>query len=514
MYTLGVNAAGGSASACLVQDGRIVAAMRAAAPSGTAACAYMPWDAIRYCLDRGGITPARVAHVVYAGAGPVQQNTAAAPSRASAPWLLHQNALDAPWETHVVPMQRAREAAACLPGPHPASAYLVMDADGVSCGMQEGHAFTRVGCGGRQRSAAALNNAVARHLGFPPDPQADALTALAPCGRPGFVPVLRELVQHHRGGDLAMAHDWRELLGPPRLADQELEQRHMDIAHSLQHVLEETMLGLADWLHGQTRSRCLSLGGPLARNHLLAGALRRRSAFEEVWVGPAIDDAGTAVGAALLLDAQRSAGADRAPQTGALPGPSYTDAEIERVLAHSALPYRRCPAIAQEAATLLARDQIIGWFQAGTGPGGRAVLAAPFHHVTQERLQEITGRTHLHTGAAMVPQECAAAWFVDAGSSPFQSFADHAKPEVAHRIAGACHVDGSVRLHTVAQEEQALLHQLLANFGSLTGVPVVINAACMDVLTPRDALTLFTSSGIDALAMGPFLLEKSALRGP
>src|SRR5947209_17016454 len=183
------------------------------------------------------------------------------------------------------------------------------------------------------------------------------------------------------------------------------------MAHSLQVVLEETVLRLAQWLHRATNVEDLCLAGGVGLNCVMNARLRDRGPFRQIWVQPAAGDAGTALGAALWVDAQERRCDERHfRMEHAFWGPAYTDEEIEAFLRWSKLPYRRLANVAQEAADLLARDKVIGWFQGRMefGPralGARSILASPINAAMQERLNEIKDREDFRPVAPVVLEE-------------------------------------------------------------------------------------------------------------
>ncbi|MGZ6056192.1 MAG: carbamoyltransferase family protein, partial [Isosphaeraceae bacterium] len=295
--------------------------------------------------------------------------------------------------------------------------------------------------------------------------------------------------------------------------------RHFDIARSLQVVLEETVLDLARWLHITSGRRNLCMAGGVALNCVMNARLRDRGPFRCIWVQPAAGDAGTALGAALWIDA-RERGGDHRPyrMDHAFLGPSYGDDEIEAFLRWSKLPYRRMSDVAAEVAALLVRDQVVGWFQGRMefGPralGARSILASPIHAEMQARLNDIKDREDFRPVAPVVLEEEAANWFVDAGVSPFMLFVHEVRPEKADRIPAVRHVDGTARVQTINRSQNARYYDLLRAFHERTGVPVLVNTSFNTrgepiVCTPRDAVESFWTSPLDALAVGSFLVQK------
>jgi carbamoyltransferase len=344
--------------------------------------------------------------------------------------------------------------------------------------------------------------------------------ALASYGRPRHLTEFREMVRLGANGQYTVvATSLEELFGPARRRGGPIEQRHLDLAHSLQVVLEETVLGLARWLHEASGCDNLCLAGGVALNCVMNARLRGRGPFRRIWVQPAAGDAGTALGAALWTDVRERPGGDRAYRMDhAFLGPSFGDDTIEEFLRWTQVPYRRLRDIAAETAEILARDRVIGWFQGRMefGPralGGRSILASPIRAEMQARLNDIKDREDFRPVAPVVLEEEAAEWFVGADVSPFMLFVHDVRPEKADRIPAVRHVDGTARIQTINRAQHPLYYDLLKAFQARTGVPVLVNTSFNTrgepiVCTPRDAVESFWTSPLDALVIGPFLIEK------
>jgi len=317
--------------------------------------------------------------------------------------------------------------------------------------------------------------------------------------------------------------------GPPRRPESALEQRHMDLAASVQAVTEEALLRLARTAHRRTGMKHLVLAGGVALNCVGNGRLLREGPFEDVWVQPAAGDAGGALGAALfvwhqLLGGPRSP-AGRDAQKGSFLGPRYSPEEVGRFLNGVEAPHRRLAdpdELCACAARLLAAGKVVGWFQGRMefGPralGARSILASPLHAEMQARLNDIKDREDFRPVAPVVLEEEAADWFENAGVSPFMLFVFDVKPDKADRIPAVRHVDGTARIQTIRREQNPLYYDLLKAFQARTGVPVLVNTSFNTrgepiVCTPRDAVESFWTSPLDALVIGPFLLEKPSAR--
>jgi carbamoyltransferase len=580
VYTLGINAAYHDTSACLVQDGRILAAAEeerfTRIKHGKRPVPFSTWElpfhAIDYCLGEAGIALADVDHVAYsyqpelllgpysrdaailmpleptAHPTPDQWESAWDPlflaSIVNAPRQLADGAphhieerfrgvrADGPYRWHFVEHHVAHAASAFLASPFDRAAVLTLDGRGeratTAYALGEGSELRILGEVGMPHSLGLLYEDVTRYLGFLHSSDEYKVMALASYGKPRYVDALRRVVQLGDDGQFTIhTPDWVELFGPARRRGGPYESRHFDLAHSLQVVLEETVVRLAGWLHEQTHADDLCLAGGVALNCVMNARVRDRGPFRRIWVQPAAGDAGTALGAALWVDVRerRSNGSSRRaePITHAFLGPGYSDGEIEEFLKWSKLPYRRLDQPARQTAAILAQDKVIGWFQGRMefGPralGGRSILASPLHAEMQDRLNDIKDREDFRPVAPVVLEECASEWFEAAEyPSPFMLFVHDVRPEKADRIPAVRHVDGTARIQTINRAQNRPYYDLLRAFRDLTGVPVLVNTSFNTrgepiVCTPRDAVESFWTSPLDALVIGSFLLEKSSGR--
>ncbi|MES2538233.1 MAG: carbamoyltransferase C-terminal domain-containing protein [Pseudomonadota bacterium] len=571
MYTLGINAAYHDCSACLVHDGKVIAAAEeerfTRVKHGKRPVPFTTWQlpfhAIDYCLREAGIGLTAIDHMAYSYDPRLQLDGHAItesiglplqPSAQSSEWLSPWEPLflsyivnaprqlaggaphhlrqrfcgarhDGPFQWHFVEHHLAHEASAFLAAPFESCAVLTMDGRGeqasTSYGVYQGQRYRRLKQVNLPHSLGLLYESVTDYLGFLHSSDEYKVMALASYGKPVHAPLLREVVCYRGEGEYEVAPvQWEKLFGAARLRGAGLTQHHMDIASSLQLVLEETVLRMADWLRRESGEENLSMAGGVALNCVMNATLRERGKFSRVWVQPAAGDAGTALGAALWIDAHY---ADRtAPRRWqmdhAFLGPAYDDTEIEQLLRHAKLRYRRVADIAGDTADLLAQDKVVGWFQGRMefGPralGARSILASPIKAAMQGHLNQIKDREDFRPVAPVVLEEEAACWFVNGQASPFMLFVYDVAPDKADRIPAVRHVDGSARVQTINRAQHPLYYDLLQAFAQRTGVPVLINTSFNTrgepvVCTPRDALESFCSTPLDALAIGSFLLEK------
>jgi carbamoyltransferase len=574
MYTLGINAAFHDQAACLVRDGVVLAAAEEERfthiKHGKRPVPFSTWElpfhAIDYCLRAAGVQLVDIGHVAYsfdpalllgqhAGQAtitlPLEPSAAPTPAEWESAWdplflssivnaprhladgaphhlraRFRRARADGPYRWHFVDHHAAHAASAFLASPFERAAILTLDGRGeratTSYGLGHGACIERIGQVNFPHSLGLLYEALTEYLGFLPSSDEYKVMALASFGAPTFLDEFRSLIQLGHDGCYSIAPlRLVERFGPARERGGPLEQRHYDIAHSLQKATEDAALALVNWLHTATGCDNLCMAGGVALNCVLNARLRDCGPFQQIWAQPASGDAGTALGAALLVDAQERGAAERSwRMEHAFLGPSFDDAEIEQFLRWSQLPYRRLTNVADEAAEILARDRVIGWFQGRMeyGPralGARSILASPLHAEMQARLNDIKDREDFRPVAPVVLEEAAGEWFRDAGQSPFMLFVHDVLPEKAARIPAVRHVDGTARIQTINRQQHALYYDLLRAFEARTGVPVLVNTSFNTrgepiVCTPRDAVESFWTSPLDALVIGSFLLEKPA----
>jgi len=568
MFTLGINAAYHDPAACLVDDGRAVAAAEEERfthiKHGKRPVPFSAWElpfhAIDYCLGEAGITLAEVDHVAYSYdpeilLGPRRDDAEIAiplrrvgPSPGwESPWdpLFLSALVNAPGQLldgvphhlrarfrdaagrfrwHHVAHHLAHAASAFLASPFDRAAVMTLDGRGeratTGYAIGEGTGLEWLGQVQMPHSLGLLYEDLTDHLGFLRSSDEYKVMALASSGRPRYASVFRGMIHLGPGGQYTIDPPrLAERFGPARLPGGPLETRHFDLAHSLQVVLEETVLELTRWLHKASGSNDLCMAGGVALNCVMNARLRDRGPFREIWVQPASGDSGTALGAALWVDARERPGARRSWRMDhAFLGPAYEEEEIEDFLRWSKLPYRRMADVAAEVAAILEQDRVVGWFQGRMefGPralGARSILASPLHAGMQARLNEIKDREDFRPVAPVVLEEEAGEWFVGARVAPFMLFVFDVRPEKADRIPAVRHVDGTARVQTINRAQNPAYYDLIKAFQARTGVPVLVNTSFNTrgepiVRTPRDAVESFWTSPLDALAIGPFLLEK------
>ncbi|MFF8691180.1 carbamoyltransferase [Streptomyces sp. NPDC015144] len=540
MRVLGINALFHDPAAALVVDGEIVAAAEEERFSrrkhGKRPLPFSAWElpelSARWCLEKAGLTAADLDAVAYS-----YDPRAALPA--------DRMGLDDPWdELRQMYARRAPDfLAEALPGLDPAKvrfvahhvahaasaglaaplgdcAVLVLDGRGECSSQLAGHYED----GGLEvlhtqllpESLGLLYEELTEHLGFLRSSDEFKVMALASFGEPRFA---EEISRHVHGtgdgGFRASGVPWADL-APRRVPGEPPAPHHADLAASAQRCLEETVLDTARWLHDRTGASALALAGGVALNCVANARLHREGPFDDIWVQPAAGDAGTALGAALHVTAERVR--PRPMRTAAL-GREWSDEHLRRLLEAAALPYEEPEDVAAAVAEELAQDGIVAWFQgrAEYGPralGHRSLLAHPGRAENLDRLNAVKGREEFRPVAPMVLAERAAGLFRGPLPSPYMLFVHEVAEEWRPRIPAVVHVDGTARVQTVDSATEPLVARMLRAFEQRTGLPVVVNTSLNTagrpmVDHPREALECFGSAPVDLLALGPYLVRRA-----
>ena len=569
MYILGINAVFHDSAACILKDGKLLAAAeeerfthikhgKRPIPFSTY---ELPFHAIDYCLGVAGIHLNQVDEIAYSfdpgmisdnineshvsipmktngetnGDGQSQWDPLFLSLIVNAPGQLADGyphhlqkrfigAKASPQKWHFVEHHIAHAASAFFPSPFTHAAVLTIDGRGekttTSYYVGKGNELKKISEVLMPHSLGLLYENVTSYLGFLHSSDEYKVMALASYGKPVYLNEFRSMIHIGEKGKYTISElNLEERFGKARKRDEPFLQHHFDIAYSLQKVLEETVLQLVNWFQKETGEENLCMAGGVALNCVLNAVIRDYSNFKNIWVQPASGDAGTALGAALWADIQLRKNAAKAfTMDHCYWGPEYTDEEVEKFLQWTKVPYRKLNDVAKETAAILADDKIIGWFQGRMefGPralGSRSILASPIHAEMQARLNDIKDREDFRPVAPVVMESEAGEWFENAEHSPFMLFVYDVKHDKANKIPAVRHVDGTARIQTVNEKQHPAYYALLKEFKKITGIPVLVNTSFNTrgepiVCTPRDAIECFWTSPFDALVINSFLLEK------
>ncbi len=309
------------------------------------------------------------------------------------------------------------------------------------------------------------------------------------------------------------------LLGPARVAESEIDDRHKNIAYAVQDACETAMMNVVRMAIEKTRCRNVCLAGGVALNSKANGKIIASGLVDNMFVQPAASDDGVALGAALAPYLDDNGKLSNKPMRHGYWGPCFDDDAIESALRTYKLRYTQLPDPAATAAELLSKGKILGWFQGRMefGPralGSRSILADPRDPEMNVKVNNaVKFREWWRPFAPSLKKEAAGEYLESATDSPFMILTAQVRSEKRSIIPSVTHVDGSARPQTVEKEINPLYWRLIDEFGKRTGVPVIMNTSFnlrgeAIVHTPTDAIRTFFSSGMDALVIGSFLVQK------
>jgi carbamoyltransferase len=480
MYILGISAFYHDSAACLLNDGKIVAAAQEERFTRKKHDAGFPTHAIQYCLKEAGIAAKDIDNVVFYEKPFVkferllETYLAFAPkgftsfAKAMPVWikdkLFQKSALikelkstldeSVDWRERLLFSEHhlSHAASAYYPSPFESAAVLTLDGVGewttTSLAIGKGSDLQVVKEIHFPHSLGLLYSAFTYYTGFKVNSGEYKVMGLAPYGEPRYADLIREkLITVAEDGSfqldmsyfdyatgLTMTNKKFDALfgGPPRTSEKELTQREMDLAASVQKVTEDIVLELTRGIAKETGERNLCLAGGVALNCVANGILLREKIFDNIWIQPAAGDAGGALGAALSTwymhhSKERYLSKERDAMKGAYLGPEFTDAEIEADLTACGARFKKLSEaeVIEEVASALADEKAVGWMQGRMefGPralGGRSIIADPRSPVMQKQLNlKVKYRESFRPFAPSVLREDVAEWFEHDTDSPY-----------------------------------------------------------------------------------------------
>jgi len=563
---LGLNLYFHDSAAVLVQDGKVAAAIEEERWfRDDKHTAIFPKRSIKYCLQSIGEERAEISHVAI-NMDPIRclSNSSSIadllchPSRwnrkhwknfmdrrracQQIEWQTHRTLfelnLDQQFQYHLVAHHDSHAASAYFVSPFEEAAVLAIDANGewpttttyIGRGNKLQHEHTL----GLPHSLGGLYGALTTYLGFMRNSDEFKVMGLAAYGDPAkYREAMHELISKTNDGFFKLNLSYfdyadykittnqklQSLFGiPPRIPGSEITKEHKAVAAALQECTEQIVIHVTQHLQKRTGLKKLCLAGGVALNCVMNTAILDNTDFEEIFIQPASNDAGSALGAAYwvyhqILGKPRDFVMDRVDY-----GPSYSNDEIESILRAGLLRYRKSENITKETARLLSEGKIIGWFQgrAEFGPralGYRSILADPTRIDMQDHLNlRVKHREDFRPFAPASTIEDYARYF-DAVPDCFMTKTCKVREAYRERLPAITHIDGTARLQTVDPEINPLFHRLIREFESISGMPVIINTSFNVngepmVLTPQDALRCFFTTGIDSLVIGDFIIDK------
>lgn len=566
MNILGLNAFHGDASAALLRGGQLVNALEEERLNRTKHWAGLPVGAAKACLENEQPDYIAISRNPKAHLKDKLVRAVLRPDR----WLrLSSRAVNSlrvaqvgellsgegivsrqTRQVHFVEHHRAHLASAFFASPFEEAAVISIDGFGdfssAMWGVGKGNQIEVRGSVMFPHSLGIFYTAFTQFLGFPKYGDEYKMMGLSAYGEPRFAEQVRRVVctegdrcrlnldyftHHSKGVEMTwyggepllgpvFSHRMAEEFGDPRTPRSEIQQKHMDLAASVQLVLEENYFVLLNFVQTHTGEAAVCLAGGVALNCVANGMIFERTNFRDVYIQPAAHDAGTSIGAALYVQHQELKVPRCFEMRHVYYGPEYSDSEILRDLEAAGCTYYNLTEEDLIGSTVeaIAKGRIVGWFQGRMefGPralGNRSILADPRRADMKEILNSrIKYREPFRPFCPSILAERVGDYFETDYPSPFMVMAYKIKPKQRDRIPAVTHGDGTGRLQTVERQVNPLYWKLIHKFEEVTGVPVLLNTSFNEnepiVQTPSQAIDCFLRTRMDALSIGGFILKK------
>ncbi|OGS44242.1 MAG: hypothetical protein A2539_02350 [Elusimicrobia bacterium RIFOXYD2_FULL_34_15] len=586
MNILGISAFYHDSASCLVVDGEIVSAAQEERFTRKKHDHSFPKNAVNYCMNDNGILINDVdiiafyekpfikferileTYLQYAPFGVLSFMKSMPIWIKQKLWMKDYIKTILNFERKIVFCEHheAHAASAFFPSPYKEAAFLTVDGVGewttTSYGVGKENKIEIYEELKFPHSLGLLYSAFTYYTGFKVNSAEYKVMGLAPYGEPKYKDlILSELINLKEDGSFVMNMDYFDyciglkmtnsrfdkLFGSrPRKSESLLTQKDMDIACSIQAVTEEIMLKMAKYVGNKTNKKNICLAGGVALNCVANGKILKEKIFENIWIQPAAGDAGGAIGAALLawhqyLDKPRIANNKNDSMKGAYLGPEYNNDKICEYLKKHNIKYTelKTDEIPEKIADLIAKENVIGWFQGRMefGPrslGSRSIIGDARSQKMQEKMNlKIKYRESFRPFAPSILLEKVSNYFDIDKESPYMLLVANVKKElqremsieekklfgiaklnvVRSAIPAVTHIDYSARIQTVSRENNQLYYDMIKKFDEKYGCPVIINTSFNVrgepiVCTPQEAYVCFMRTEMDYLIMGNFLLDK------
>ncbi len=594
MNILGISAFYHDSAACLVRDGFVVAAAQEERFTRVRHDEKFPSSAVAYCLKEARITPSELDYVIFYDKPILKFDRLLETYLAYAPygfrsfakalpiWLKDKlfqkrkivDNLEGVLGAHIGWSDRlyfsehhlSHAASAFYPSPYNSAAVLTMDGVGewttTSIAVGSGRELSILEEIHFPHSIGLLYSAFTYYTGFKVNSGEYKVMGLAPYGEPRYAQLIRNhLIDIRDDGSFRLNMRYFEFAtglkmtstkfdelfgGPPRTPESDVTQREMDLAASVQLIIEEVILKIARNIAKKTKLDNLCLSGGVALNCVANGKLAKENLFKNIWVQPAAGDAGGCVGAALAfyhlgLEKPRVVKSATDGMSGSFLGPSYDQASIEFELSRLEAVYETYSddQLIDKTARALAQGSAVGWFQGRMefGPrslGARSILADPRVQDMQRTLNlKVKFRESFRPFAPSVLVEDLTEWFAIDYDSPYMLFVAEVSEDKRLAIGDSfsklfgiekiniprslipavTHVDFTARVQTVHKETNPRYHQLLRRFKELTGCPILVNTSFNVrgepiVCSPEDAFRCFMGTELDVLVIGNSFIQK------
>jgi len=539
MYILGINAYHAGASACLIKDGELIAAVEEERFRRIKYWAGFPELAVQFCLNEAGIAAQDLDHVGISrnpSANLLKKVLFALSTQPSVSLVrdrlsnaakvrdpktalcealkLSPSSLKAKF--HNIEHHRTHLSSAFFVSPFSEAAVISVDGAGdfvtTMWAVGRGNKIEVLGQINFPHSLGLLYTAISQWLGFDSYGDEGKVMGLAPYGTPRYLAEFRKIlkikpngtfeldlkyfVYHADGASMSFdegtprigtmySQELVELLGTPRVPRSEITKHHQDVAASLQSLLEEAEFVLIQHVQRQTGQKALCMAGGVALNSAFNGKILPNTAFNDVYIQPAAGDAGTSVGVCFYIYHQLLDFPRQFVMTHAYTGPKFSNEDISRALAKRGIEADHLDeaALLKCTARCIADGNVVGWFQGRMewGPralGNRSILADPRRLDMKDILNSrIKRREPFRPFAPSILLEAVGDYFDQAYPDPFMVKVYNVLEHKRDVIPAVTHVDGTGRLQTVSEADNPRYWKLIKAFEAITGVPIVLNTS-------------------------------------
>ena len=581
MKVLGINAYHADSSACLTIDGNLVAAAEEERFLRIKHWAGFPSEAIKYCLEEGDTDLSEIDYIAVntdPKAQLIKKGIFVLKTQPSFQ-LIKERLSNAKQRQSIIEEINSLVTKNYFQGKlinvehhlaHLSSAYhvspfdnsIIVSVDGfgdfasAAWGLGKGHEINVKGKVLFPHSLGIFYESITQYLGFPNYGDEYKVMGLAPYGQPTFIDEMRDIVLLQKNGTFKLNLDYfvfhknqveykwengspsvgrifskklEEVFGPARRKEDKLNQKHIDIAHSVQAMYEEAFFHLLNYLHSKYKVNNLCIAGGCGNNSVANGKVKRMTDFKNVYVQSASGDAGGAIGAAFIAHHKfkKEVGPNFTMDHSYF-GNSYTNDEVEKILDgyKKDLEDQGCEVIKidnqsklyQQTVEEIIKGSVVGWFQGRMewGPralGNRSILCDPRRTDMKDILnKKIKRRESFRPFAPSILRDAVTDWFEEDDDVPFMMKVFQIREDKRNLIPAVAHVDGSGRLQTVYEETNKRYYDLIKTFAKQTNVPILLNTSFNEnepvVRKPEEAIDCFLRTKMDLLVMENWFIRR------
>ncbi len=560
MYILGISAFYHDSAATLIKDGHILCAVEEERFSRIKHDNQFPSQAIKYCLERAGISINKIEIISYYEKPLLKFERILENFIKTFPfsllmfirempgWLNNKikveqtirKELDFKGEVFFIPHHLSHASACFFTSPFQEASVVTIDGVGehqtTALWHGEDNTITLLKELHFPHSLGLLYSTFTSFLGFQVNDDEYKVMGLAAYGHPIYVDKIKQVITIQEDGSFELvlkyfsfhknsqmwSKEFEKIFGTPRVKDAPVTQREADVAASIQKITEEIYVRILIHMSHLTSSKNICVGGGVALNALANGKIHSQTPFTKVRVWGPSGDSGGAVGAALFTYYSMLNNKERISTDNLSLGTRYTNQEVELVLSTYKVRYKKMTEeeLLKEVATLLSRNKVIGWFQGAMefGPralGSRSILANPKPRFMKEQVNKIKIREDFRPFAGSILQEKVHEYFIvpeENYSAPFMNFCFKVRPEKKEEIAAIVHDDDTSRIQTI-NDQNGIYHKLIKSFYETTGIPCLLNTSFNlkgepIVENPQQAVEDFLKTEMDYLVIESFIVSK------